>query len=145
MAGLAIQPFLAAIVAFFAFPVFLLDRNGETLAGGHPYDSTDAAASVAFGTGLVALFMTIAAVLPTALWLTRRFQLSLRDALLFGLGFGNLPYVLFAVATGGTYGIAGLVRGVTFSSMLGLVGATVFWAIALRRQGAPDMRNAVGV
>src|SRR5689334_21524487 len=90
MAGLAIQPFLAAIVAFFAFPVFLLDRNGETLAGGHPYDSTDAAASVAFGTGLVALFMTIAAVLPTALWLTRRFQLSLRDALLFGLGFGNL-------------------------------------------------------
>jgi hypothetical protein len=34
---------------------------------------------------------------------------------------------------------------VTFSSLLGLVGATVFWAIALRRQGPPDMRNAVGV
>jgi hypothetical protein len=33
---------------------------------------------------------------------------------------------------------------VTFSSLLGLVGATVFWAIALRRQGwqGPDNHPA---
>src|SRR5262245_49595867 len=90
LAGVAVQPFLAGVVAFFAFPVFLLDGNGETFAGGRPADRTDAALSVALGAGLVALLVTGAFVLPTALLLTRRFQLFLRDALLFGLAFGNL-------------------------------------------------------
>jgi hypothetical protein len=136
LAGLVVQPFLAGGLAFFGFHVFLIDGNGRTLAGGVPSDLTDAAVSVAFGTGLVALLVTVVGVLPTAVFLTKRRQLSLREALLFGLGFGNLPYVLLAVAAGGTYGLAGLVRGVAFSSLLGLAGATVFWAIALRRQAA---------
>jgi hypothetical protein len=142
LAGLAVQPFLAAGVAFFAFPVFLLDGNRETLAGGRPADLTDAAVSIALGTGLVALLVTVVGVLPTALWLIRRRQLSLRDALLFGLGFGNLPYVLLALAAGGTYGLAGLARGVAFSSLLGLVGSTVFWAMALRRQESNQHQTA---
>ena len=50
-----------------------------------------------------------------------------------GRGFGNLSYALMALAAGGTYGLAGLARGVVSSSLLGLSGATVFWAIALRR------------
>jgi hypothetical protein len=133
LAGLAVQPFVASAVAFFSFPVFLLDGNGQTLAGGRPVDPTAAAVSVAIGTGLVALFVSVVGVLPTALWLTRRFQVSLRDALLFGLGFGNLSYALMALAAGGTYGLAGLARGVASSSLLGLSGATVFWAIAVRR------------
>jgi hypothetical protein len=98
--------------------------------------------STEMGTHSLACVLAIQRTLPCqSLWVTRRFQLSLRDALLFGLGFGNLPYVLLAVTTGGTYGIAGLVRGVAFSSLLGLVGATVFWAIALRRQ-RPDNHPA---
>jgi hypothetical protein len=97
---------------------------------------------VALATGVVALFVTVLGVLPTALWLTKRWQLSLREALLFGLGFGNLPYVLLVVAAGGTYGFEGLARGVTFSSVLGLAGAIVFWAIALRRQESNQHQTA---
>ena len=58
--------------------------------------------------------------------------MTLAATLLLGLGFANLPYGLMAVAAGGTYGVAGLLRGVAFSSLLGLSGATLFWLIALR-------------
>jgi hypothetical protein len=134
LAGLIVQPFVSTGLALFGFPVFLLDRNGRTLAGGVPANPTEAALSVALGTGLVALCVTVVGVLPTALWLSRRRQLSLGETLLVGLGFGNLPYVLLAIAAGGTYGIAGLVRGVAFSSLLGVAGAAAFWAIVFRRQ-----------
>jgi hypothetical protein len=134
LVGLAVQPFVATAVAFFSFPVFLLDGNGQTLGGGRPADPTDAAVSVAIGAGLVALFVSVVGVLPTVLWLTRRFELSLIDTLLFGLGFATLSYAVTAIAAGGgTYGLAGLARGVAWSSLLGLAGATVFWAITLRR------------
>jgi hypothetical protein len=53
-AGLAVQPFLAAGVAFVSFPLVLLDRSGRTLAGGFPSNPTDAAISVALGVGVVA-------------------------------------------------------------------------------------------
>ena len=46
-AGLAVQPFVAAGVAFVGFPVFLLDRTGRTLAAGVPSDPTAAAMSPA--------------------------------------------------------------------------------------------------
>jgi hypothetical protein len=132
-AGLAVQPLLATALAFIFFPLFLLDGNGQTLAGGRPTDITDAAVSVALGTGLVAAAVT-GGVLPIALWVTTRFQLTLLDALLFGLGFGNLAYLLLALMTGGrTYGPGGFVRGLAFSSVLGAAGAAVFWAITLRR------------
>jgi hypothetical protein len=132
-AGVAIQPFLASACAFFMFPVLLLDEHGETLAGGRPADSTEAALSVALVTGVLALFVGFAGAITAAAWRTRRGFVPLGEALLFGLGFGNLPFVMLAVAAGGTYGVDGLLRGVAFSSMLGLTGATVFWAIALRR------------
>lgn|SRR5262245_17046867 len=132
--GLLIQPLLAGSVAFLIFPVFLLDQNGRSLAGGVPGNPTDAAVSVAVGVGLVAVFVTVLGVWPTAVWLMKRRLVSLREALVFGLGFGVLPYVLLAVATGGkTYGVEGLVRGVAFSSLLGVAGAAAFWAIALRQ------------
>jgi hypothetical protein len=63
LAGLALQPFLAAGVAFVSFPLVLLDRTGRTLAGGFPSDPTDAAISVALGVGVVALFVTIVGLL----------------------------------------------------------------------------------
>src|SRR5215831_7579247 len=93
--GLAVQPIVAGAVAFFFFPVFLLDGSGQTLAGGHPQNMTDAAVSVALGTGILATAVT-GLVIPTALWLIMRFKLLLRDALLLGLGFGNLAYLLMA-------------------------------------------------
>ena len=75
--GLAVQPFLAAAVAFVSFPLVLLDRAGRTLAGGFPSDPTDAAISVALGVGVVALFVTLVGVLPTAVWVAKHRRLTL--------------------------------------------------------------------
>jgi hypothetical protein len=131
--GLILQPFLAAGLAFVLFPVLLLDREGRTLAGGYPSDPTDGAVAIAFGAGIVATVVTFLGVLPTAARIMRRRQLTLRETLLFGWGFGILPYVLLSVAGGGrTYGPFGLLRGLALSSVLGLVGAAVFWIVALR-------------
>jgi hypothetical protein len=73
-------------------------------------------------------------VLPVAVWLMKRRDLTLKETLGFGLGFGNRPYLLLGIAAGGTYGVARLLRGIAFSSLLGLVGAAVFWVLALRPQ-----------
>jgi hypothetical protein len=133
LAGLLVQPFLAGGLAFIAFPLLLLDQDGRTLAGGYPSDPTDAALSVAMGTFVVAGVVTLFGVLPTAVWIIRRHQLSLTVTLVFGLGFGNLPYVLMAAAWG-THGQAGLLRGAAFASLLGLSGAALFWMMTLRPQ-----------
>jgi len=138
-AGLVVQPFLAAGLAFVSFPVLLLDRDGQALAGGYPSDTIDAALSVAMGTGIVAAVVTLIGVLPTAVWIVKRRHLTLKAALVFGLGFGNLPYVLMAAAAGGTHGPSGLLRGLAFASLLGLSGAALFWIISLRPlQGRHD-------
>jgi hypothetical protein len=131
--GIVLQPFLVGGLAFLSFPVLLLDRRGRTLAGGFPADVIDAARSVAIGAGLVALLIALLGVLPTAVWLTKRRRVSLGEAILFGLGFGNLPLALGTIMAG-TYGVPGFVRGVVFSSLLGLAGAAAFWTIALRAQ-----------
>ena len=131
LAGLIVQPFLAGALAFLFFPVLLLDWNGHTLAGGSPADATNAAWSVAIGAGVVALVVTVVGVVPTTLWLTKRKRVSFAEALLFGLGFGDFPFLVGALLAG-TYGFAGFARGVAFSSLLGVTGAAVFWAIAIR-------------
>jgi len=131
IAGLVVQPFLASGLAFAVFPVLLLDRSGRALAGGLPVDITDAARSVAIGAGLVAFFVTLLGALPTAVWLTKRKQVSLKEAVRFGLVFGNIP-LIFGTLLAGSYGVGGFVRGMAFSSLLGVAGAAAFWAIAIR-------------
>jgi hypothetical protein len=141
LVGVAVQPFVAAALGLIAFPVFLLDRNGQTLAGGSP-DLADAAGSVAAGVGLVALVVTLAGALPTAVWLLKRRPIPLSESLAFGVGFGNLPFAFGAVMAG-THGISGFIRGVAFSSLLGAAGGAVFWYIALRPpvDGSPSIRD----
>lgn len=134
LAGVAAQPFVAAAVAFLAFPVVLLDGHGQTLAGGAPTSVADAAASVAVSAGLLALVVTLVGALPTALWLMKRRHVSLPEALAFGVAFGNAPFLIGALMAS-TYGLTGFIRGVAFSSLLGVVGAAVFWWIALRGRG----------
>ncbi|HEX7020556.1 MAG TPA: hypothetical protein VF159_11115, partial [Gemmatimonadaceae bacterium] len=99
-----------------------------------PTNVADAAASVAVGTGLVALVVTLLGALPTAVWLMKRRRVSLSEALAFGLAFGNAPFLIGALLAG-TYGVAGFIRGIAFSSLLGVIGAAVFWWIALRGRG----------
>ena len=129
--AVAVQPLLAAALGFVAFPILLLDRSGHTLAGGSPANVADSAASVAVAVGLVALAVALFGGLPTALWLAKRRRIPVLEAIAFGLGFGNLPFLLGALMAG-TYGVAGFIRGVAFSSLLGVAGAAVFWCIALR-------------
>jgi hypothetical protein len=125
------QPLLAGVLAFLLFPLLLLDRSGRTLAGGFPADVSDAAMSVAIAVGMLAFVVTLAGALPAAVWLTRRRHVSLREAALYGLLFGNLP-IIFGTALAGAYGIEGFLRGVAFASVLGVAGAAVFWLIAIR-------------
>jgi hypothetical protein len=134
LGGLVVQPFVAAGLAYVMFPLLLLDRDGQTLAGGFPADVADAALSVAMGAGIVAGVVVLVGVLPVAVWLMKRRDLTLKKTLMFGLGFGNFPYVLLGVAAGDTYGVTGLLRGVTFSSLMGLVGAALFWLISVHPQ-----------
>jgi hypothetical protein len=140
LVGLAVQPVLAAAVAFVLFPVVMLDGDGRTLAGGYPSDPTDAALSMAAGVAIVATAVTFVGVLPTALWLTKGRQPSLADSLLFGLAFGMVTYVvlLLVLAGGRTYGLPGLLRGLLCSCAIAVTGAAVFWVIALRPRRQPD-------
>lgn len=125
------QPNWCAARAFVAFPALLLGQDGRDLAGGSPGDITAAARSVAIGAGLVAFVVTLFGALPAAVWLTKRKHVSLGLALLLGLAMGNVPMVV-GTALAGAYGIEGFVRGAAFSSLLGMTGAAVFWAIAIR-------------
>jgi hypothetical protein len=82
---------------------------------------------------MVAFFATLIGALPTAIWLAKRRLVTLGEALLWGLLFGNAPMVVGTLLAG-SYGVAGFLRGVAFSSVLGAAGAGAFWTIALRRQ-----------
>lgn len=86
-----------------------------------------------FGLATMAGFVTLLGVLPATLWLTKRRRVPLRETLLFGIGFGILPFVI-GTSLADTHGTAGLLRGLVFSSLLGVVGAAVFRAIALRER-----------
>ena len=130
--GVVVQPLLAAGLAFFGFPIFLLDTQGRTLAGSQASDVVGAAASVAFVVGVVAFLVTVALALPTAVWLMKRRRISVLQAAGFGLGFGNLPFGLGTLLAG-TYGVSGFLRGAAFSSFLGAAGGAAFWYITLRQ------------
>jgi hypothetical protein len=131
--GLILQPVVTALVAFTTFPFMLLNRDGRTLDGGWPADVTDAALAVVMGVAIMATALTVVLVWPTALYLMKRRTLTFGDTLLWGVAFGNLPFVVLALAAGGVRdGFDGIVRGVLFSSLLGVAGAAVFWAVVLR-------------
>lgn len=139
--GLALQPFVAAAVAAIASPFFLLDGDGQTLAGGAPANPVGAAVSIGIGSGVVALFVAVVLGFPAALWLTRGRGISLFGALAVGIALGNVPFVV-GVLLAGTYGITGFIRGAGLSSLLGMAGAAVFWRVAMR-EAVADTKNLV--
>jgi hypothetical protein len=117
--GLVAQPFVTGAMAFVSFPVFF------------PRDRIDAAVSVAAGVGIVAFFVTLIGVLPTVEWLVTRRYATFAQALVFGVGFANLP-VLLGALTAGVYGPAGGLRAIAFASLIGVAGAAAFWVISIR-------------
>jgi hypothetical protein len=145
-AGLAVQPFVGAALAFLSFP--LVDYSGRALYGGFPADTVDAAISFAFGVSIVALFVTVCGALPIVLYLLKRGPLTLKEVLVGGAALGNAPFILVVagivasqVARGTMssevghlwYGLPGAIRSTAISSFIGLGSAAVFWVVAGRR------------
>ncbi len=136
MNGFLVQPFLAGLVAFVAFPFLLLGRAGLGFS-----DPAQAALSVAGGTFMFAIGITLVCVVPTAVWVVKRRALAFKRALLFGLAIGNLPVAIGGVAAA----LQRLLRSsappanplaamglVVFSSLIGVTCAAAFWAISIR-------------
>jgi len=133
--GLLIQPPFAAALTFLAFP--LIDATGRPLYGGSTPAPADAALSVALGVGLVATLLTVLCVFPTVVWVMKRTTVTLGRAALIGAMFGNIPVVIGS-ALAGNYGLAGAVRASVFGTLLGVSGATLFWALAIRGRSHTD-------
>jgi hypothetical protein len=136
--GLLVQPFVAAGLTFASYP--LMERSGRAIYGGIDPDPLRSAIALAFYVGIAAFFVTILAAFPAAVWVLKRYPLTLWRALLWGVLLGNILTVLGTVLAPG-YGLAGFVRAVLFASFLGLGGATAFWAIWRLRHPAPEKRN----
>lgn len=128
--GLLVQPVLAAALTYIAFPV--IDSTGRALYGGQGGDA-DAALSLALGVGFAAAVITIVAVFPTVVWVVKRIDVTFTQTVLFGALFGNLPVVIGSLLAG-SYGPAGFVRAATLGTVLGVIGAALFWVVSLRGQ-----------
>ena len=129
--GLLVQPVLAAVLTYMAFP--LIDYTGRTLYGGSVGDSADAALALALGVGIAAAVVTVVGVFPTVVWLVKRLDVTFRQAILFGILFGNLPVVIGTLLAG-SYGPVGFLRAAVIGTALGISGAVLFWVVALRGQ-----------
>ena len=128
-AGLAIQPFLAAAVAFLSFPLLIWGRDGRMLSGGYPNDSTGPAIGVAIYVGIGVVVVTAFVVFPVAVWLLKRRLATLPLCLAIGFGLGNLPFVVGTILSGGN---PRLIWSHAFASLIGLTCAAAFWVIAIR-------------
>lgn len=128
--GLFVQPFVAAGLAFVAFPV--VEHTGRALHGRISVDPLDAAASLAAGVAIVAFLVTLCGAVPAVLWLVRRGPLTLKTVLLSGLVLGNAPVLIGAVLAGFGSGAFGAIRAIVFGSYLGFGSAFVFWVVTVR-------------
>jgi hypothetical protein len=124
--GLAVQPLVAAVLAFVTSPV-LFEDVGRAVEG-----SSEVALGIALYVAIGVTIITALCVFPTVIWWVKRRPASLTTALLFGLAFGNLPAVLAVVVAGGARDV---VRLHAFVSLIGLVGAAAFWTISVRGGG----------
>ena len=135
-AGFIVQPFVAGVMAFVSFPFLLFGEVGSGIT-----DPTGAAISVALGTFLFAIGITLVVAVPIAIWVLKRRDVRFKRALLFGLAIGNLPVAVGAVLSGfqrvvlsasRPVDLWGSTGAVLFSSLIGVTGAAVFWAISIR-------------
>jgi hypothetical protein len=145
--GLAVQPFVTALLAFVSFPV--VEYTGRPLYGGRLVDPFDGAVSFAAGAGIAGLVMAVFGALPVLAWLLKRGPISRRQALIFGAVLGNVPGVLIVATLAArglrqgampglselTYSPMGAVRAIALGSFIGAASAGVFWWIAGRHIG----------
>ena len=146
LVGLTVQPFVAAAVGFVLFRVI----NYAGVAG-------DTANPVETAFGFSVLCGTAASVVtgvigyPGLVWVLKRSTLTRQQTLVGGLVLGNIPGALVVLALAArhlsrgmtptldnlTYGVPGALRLISYGTVLGVVGAAVFWWLAGRRLNTP--------
>lgn len=137
LAGLAVQPFVAAGVGFATTP--LIEAVNRATVGGRSSDLLDVAASIAAGGALTAFFVTILVAAPAVAWCLHRGPLTVAQVLWGGVAIGSVPVLLIGVlgAAGSGRGgdaLGGLLALAT-GAWFGLAGAFVFWLIGVRGNG----------
>lgn len=143
--ALIAQPLVTAAIAYVAFPV--VHWSGRPLYGASQY-SSDAPLAFAVGVGIAAVVVVAGGVLPALWWLRRRGPVRGEHALVAGFVLGNAPYLLlmlyltiWSVVSGrpypGSYGAAGVLRGLLIGSTIGGLSAAVFWWMAPRQRTVP--------
>jgi len=144
LAGFAVQPFVAALVAFITFQ--LTEFTGRLLYGQRSFDPLDSATAFAIGVGIVAIGVTVFGALPVLTWKLKHGPLTRRQVFVSGALLGNLPSALIVCGLvidqlrrdaspdlgALTYGLPGLIRVITFGSFIGITSAAVFWWLAGR-------------
>jgi len=134
-AGLAVQPFAAALFGYLAFPLIATSR-AAVMGGGRVSQSAaaDGAVAVAASAGLVALLVTVIGAAPAAAWLLDRGPLALRQVLTWGASLGSLPILVLALLVGPD-ALSGpnVLRALAIGAAFGLWGAAVFWFTAIWR------------
>jgi hypothetical protein len=124
------QPLLAASLTFVSYRWIILNREGRTPWGSYN-DLADASTAMATTAGIVA-FLVSAGIYPLIVyWVTRR-SVSVWSLLLLGLLIANLVVLIPVAMTGGGRGFETTVRLMILASLLGTVGAAVFWRVSLR-------------
>jgi hypothetical protein len=146
VAAFVITPPAAAVVMFVIY-LGLWYGGARTVFEGTPIDPIDSAGALALGVGIIAVVVTIFGAVPSVTWLIRRGPLSLRKLLVLGAALGNAPFaaivagILVTHLVKGTpspyaarlwFGLYGAVRAIALGLVIGMVSATVFWAVAIR-------------
>ena len=135
-AGFVAQPFVAALAAFFGFPLLEFGRDF-----GRSSDPTQGAISIALATFMFAIGVTLVVAAPAAIWVVKRRAVTFKRALLYGVAIGNIPLaisgivfvfqriVLSATRPANVWAAAGTVA---FASLVGAISAAAFWALSIR-------------
>jgi hypothetical protein len=131
MRGLAVQPFIGAILGFALFPL-----AAYMAGGGHTIRPFGLAIVFGVVIGIIATLITGLAAYPTLLFMLKRGPVTLARTLLAGVALGNIPAAI------GTLLGAGSARAAALGSTLGLISAAVFWVIAKSELTAVKPQNS---
>ena len=125
IAGFAIQPVVAGLIAYLLFPMVASVRG---LSRPH---ASGAAVSVAAGAVIVALCTLVVAV-PLFAWRVSRGRISFAETLAWGGALAVVP-LLGLFAASGQATSHNVVRVFFPGVIFGLVSSALFWLIAIRR------------
>lgn len=138
----AMMPFVGAALAYAGAPLFaasLSKQIGATF-------SDDMAGSFAAGAFFVIVLVTAFGALPLFAWMNERGQITYKQCLVAGIGFGNAPFLIISAiivlvhafkgavvdSNAMWYGATGMVRTITTGTLIGAALGSVFWFVGVR-------------